>query len=159
MSVKLRNPQFEGQTKTKLGNTEIRSFVERATNDKLAEWLEEHPSESKAIVTKSTQAANARMAARQARDLTRRKSLLESSRNHAVDWPAKLAGPIRLGRSTKDDYGAAQLVVEHNERLPDGVHNRFSKCTGALQIGQLFIEHGWPPSNPTPPFSDKEPRR
>ncbi len=79
VSVKLRNPQFEGQTKTKLGNTEIRSFVERATNDKLAEWLEEHPNEAKVIVTKSTQAANARMAARQARDLTRRKSLLESA--------------------------------------------------------------------------------
>ena len=46
MSVKLRNPQFEGQTKTKLGNTEIRSFVERATNEKLAEWLEEHPTEA-----------------------------------------------------------------------------------------------------------------
>src|SRR4029077_9982064 len=59
VSVKLRDPQFEGQTKTKLGNTEIRSFVERATNTKLAEWLEEHPVEAKTIVTKSTQAANA----------------------------------------------------------------------------------------------------
>ena len=59
VSVKLRNPQFEGQTKTKLGNTEIRSFVEQATNEKLAEWLEEHPNEAKAIVTKSTQAAHA----------------------------------------------------------------------------------------------------
>jgi DNA gyrase subunit B len=86
VSVKLRNPQFEGQTKTKLGNTEIRSFVERATNEKLAEWLEEHPNEAKAIVTKSTQAAHARMAARQARDLTRRKSLLESAL-----MPGKLA--------------------------------------------------------------------
>ncbi len=86
VSVKLRNPQFEGQTKTKLGNTEIRSFVEKATNDKLAEWLEEHPAEAKTIVTKSTQAAHARMAARQARDLTRRKSLLESAL-----MPGKLA--------------------------------------------------------------------
>src|SRR5262249_52936474 len=71
VSVKLRNPQFEGQTKTKLGNTEIRSFVERVTNEKLAEWLEEHPSEGRAILTKATQAARARVAARQARDLTR----------------------------------------------------------------------------------------
>src|SRR4029078_11686462 len=69
VSVKLRSPQFEGQTKTMLGNTEIRSFVERVTNEKLADWLEEHPGEAKAIVTKSTQAAHARMAARQARDL------------------------------------------------------------------------------------------
>jgi len=86
VSVKLRNPQFEGQTKTKLGNTEIRSFVERVTNDKLAQWLEEHPAEGKAIMTKATQAARARVAARQARDLTRRKSLLESA-----SMPGKLA--------------------------------------------------------------------
>ncbi|HEX5094467.1 MAG TPA: DNA topoisomerase (ATP-hydrolyzing) subunit B [Acidimicrobiia bacterium] len=86
ISVKLRSPQFEGQTKTKLGNTEIRSFVERVTNDKLAEWLEEHPAEAKAIVSKSQQSARARVAARQARDLTRRKSLLESA-----SMPGKLA--------------------------------------------------------------------
>jgi DNA gyrase subunit B len=86
ISVKLRNPQFEGQTKSKLGNTEIRSFVERVTNAKLADWLEEHPTEGKAIVTKSLQAARARVAARQARDLTRRKSLLESA-----SMPGKLA--------------------------------------------------------------------
>ncbi len=86
VSVKLRSPQFEGQTKTKLGNTEIRSFVERVTNEKLAEWLEEHPPEARAIVQKSLQAARARVAARQARDLTRRKSLLESA-----SMPGKLA--------------------------------------------------------------------
>jgi DNA gyrase subunit B len=86
VSVKLRNPQFEGQTKTKLGNTEIRSFVERVTNEKLADWLEEHPTEGRAILTKATQAARARVAARQARDLTRRKSLLESA-----SMPGKLA--------------------------------------------------------------------
>jgi DNA gyrase subunit B len=86
ISVKLRSPQFEGQTKTKLGNTEIRSFVERVTNEKLADWLEEHPAEGKTIVQKSLQAARARVAARQARDLTRRKSLLESA-----SMPGKLA--------------------------------------------------------------------
>jgi DNA gyrase subunit B len=102
VSVKLRNPQFEGQTKTKLGNTEIRSFVERATNTKLAEWLEEHPTESKSIVTKSTQAAHARMAARQARDLTRRKSLLESAL-----MPGKLADC-----STRNAEEAELFIVE-----------------------------------------------
>ena len=86
ISVKLRNPQFEGQTKTKLGNTEIRSFVERVTNDKLAQWLEEHPTEGRASVQKALQASRARIAARQARDLTRRKSLLESA-----SMPGKLA--------------------------------------------------------------------
>jgi DNA gyrase subunit B len=86
ISVKLRNPQFEGQTKTKLGNTEMRSMVEKVTNEKLAEWLEEHPAEAKQVMAKAMQAQRARMAARQARDLTRRKSLLESSA-----MPGKLA--------------------------------------------------------------------
>jgi DNA gyrase subunit B len=84
--VKLREPQFEGQTKTKLGNTEMRSFVETTVNASLMMWLEEHPGDAKRIVTKCMQAAKARMAARQARDLTRRKGLLESS-----SLPGKLA--------------------------------------------------------------------
>ncbi len=86
ISVKLRNPQFEGQTKTKLGNTEMRSIVEKATNDLLGQWFEEHPNEGRVIVQKSMQAARARQAARQARELTRRKSLLESA-----GLPGKLA--------------------------------------------------------------------
>ena len=86
VSVKLREPQFEGQTKTKLGNTDMRSFVETTVNDKLMTWLEEHPGDAKRIVTKGSQAAKARLAARQARDLTRRKGLLESS-----SLPGKLA--------------------------------------------------------------------
>src|SRR5438128_3359816 len=86
VSVKLRNPQFEGQTKAKLGNTEMRSAVEKAANEKLGDWLEEHPSEARQVLNKATQAARARVAARQARDLTRRKSLLESAA-----MPGKLA--------------------------------------------------------------------
>ena len=86
VAVKLAEPQFEGQTKTKLGNTEMRSFVETTVNEHLMIWLEEHPGEAKRIVTKGQQAAKARMAARQARDLTRRKGLLESS-----SLPGKLA--------------------------------------------------------------------
>lgn len=86
ISVKLREPQFEGQTKTKLGNTEIRSFVQSAITTGLAEFLEEHPKAARAIITKSTQAAKARMAARKARELTRRKGLLDSS-----TLPGKLA--------------------------------------------------------------------
>src|SRR5512132_3362202 len=86
VSVKLRDPQFEGQTKTKLGNAFIRSFVETTVNAKLAEWLEEHPGDGKRIVTKGASAAKARLAAKQARDLTRRKSFLESG-----SLPGKLA--------------------------------------------------------------------
>src|SRR5450631_3965772 len=77
--VKLAEPQFEGQTKTKLGNTEAKSFVQRICNDHLRDWFERNPGEAKDIITKATQASRARIAARQARDLTRRKGLLESS--------------------------------------------------------------------------------
>jgi DNA gyrase subunit B len=84
--VKLAEPQFEGQTKTKLGNTEAKSFVQKACNDHLRDWFDRNPGEAKDIITKATQAARARIAARQARDLTRRKGLLESS-----SLPGKLA--------------------------------------------------------------------
>src|SRR5690606_38400615 len=79
ISVKLADPQFEGQTKTKLGNTEAKSFVQRVANEHLRDWFERNPGEAKDIVTKASQAARARIAARQARDLTRRKTLLEST--------------------------------------------------------------------------------
>jgi len=77
--VKLADPQFEGQTKTKLGNTEAKSFVQKVCNDHLRDWFERNPGEAKDIITKAAQAARARIAARQARDLTRRKGLLEST--------------------------------------------------------------------------------
>jgi len=86
LSLKLANPQFEGQTKTKLGNSEAKSFVQRTCNEQLKDWFDRNPGEGKAIVIKASQAARARLAARQARDLTRRKGLLESS-----SLPGKLA--------------------------------------------------------------------
>ncbi len=102
LSVKLRNPQFEGQTKTKLGNTEMRSLVEKSTNEKFGDWLEEHPTEARQIVTKVTQAAHARVAARSARDLTRRKSLLETAA-----MPGKLADC-----ASRDPEEAELFIVE-----------------------------------------------
>jgi DNA gyrase subunit B len=86
ISVKLRDPQFEGQTKTKLGNASMRSLVETTVNAAFSTWLEEHPGDAKRIFTKASSAAKARLAARQARDLTRRKSFLESG-----SLPGKLA--------------------------------------------------------------------
>ncbi len=86
ISVKLTEAQFEGQTKAKLGNTEVRSLVSGMVYDKLKEFLEENPGVAKAIYEKATQAARAREAARKARDLVRRKSALETSR-----MPGKLA--------------------------------------------------------------------
>ncbi|MEV6490405.1 DNA topoisomerase (ATP-hydrolyzing) subunit B [Actinoplanes sp. NPDC051633] len=86
ISVKLANPQFEGQTKTKLGNTDMKGFVQKVANDQLADWFERNPAEAKMIITKASQAARARIAAQQARKLARRKSLLESG-----SMPGKLA--------------------------------------------------------------------
>ena len=79
ISVKLKDPQFEGQTKTKLGNSEMKGFVESTVNAKLSEFLGENPAIGKIIVNKCLEASRARAAAKRARDITRRKSLLESS--------------------------------------------------------------------------------
>jgi DNA gyrase subunit B len=102
VSVKLRDPQFEGQTKSKLGNPGMAGFVEAIVNTGLAEFLEENPSEARAVINKAVQAQRAREAARKARDLTRRKSALENS-----TLPGKLADC-----SVKDPSLAELFVVE-----------------------------------------------
>ncbi|HXW67175.1 MAG TPA: DNA topoisomerase (ATP-hydrolyzing) subunit B [Thermoplasmata archaeon] len=86
LSVKVLEPQFEGQTKARLGNSEVKGQVESAVNEKLAEFLEEHPADAQSLVAKAAQAAQAREAARKARELTRRKGLLEGG-----GLPGKLA--------------------------------------------------------------------
>src|SRR6187397_963119 len=102
ISVKLRNPQFEGQTKTKLGNPPIESLVKQVVNQKLAEFLEENPQDARQIITKTISASRARQAARKARELTRRKSALES-----MSLPGKLADC-----SIKDPESAELFIVE-----------------------------------------------
>jgi DNA gyrase subunit B len=104
VAVRLKDPQFEGQTKTKLGNVAIRSLVERATNEKLAEWLEENPREANQAIQKATVAARARVAARQARDLTRRKSGLDGA-----GLPGKL-----VDCSSRDPRECELFIVEGN---------------------------------------------
>ena len=100
VSVKLAEPQFEGQTKTKLGNTEAKSFVQKACNDHLRDWFDRNPGEAKEIINKASQAARARIAARQARDLTRRKSLLDST-----------ALPGKLADCQSTDPAACEIYV------------------------------------------------
>ena len=102
ISAKLAEPQFEGQTKTKLGNPGMQSFVQSVVYARLVEFFEENPREAKAVITKAVQAAQARAAARKARDLTRRKSALENSR-----LPGKLADC-----SVKDPSLCEIFVVE-----------------------------------------------
>ena len=114
ISVKLRDPQFEGQTKTKLGNPWVRGLVEQTVNQRLAEFLEENPTDAKQIVTKAVAARNARQAARKARELTRRKSALESS-----------ALPGRLADCQINDPEAAELfLVEGNSAGGSAVEAR-----------------------------------
>jgi DNA gyrase subunit B len=102
ISVKLQNPQFEGQTKGKLGNPQIAGFVEATVNAKLSEFLEENPTDARQIVNKAIAASRARLAARKARELTRRKSALES-----MSLPGKLADC-----SIRDPESAELFVVE-----------------------------------------------
>ena len=102
VAVRLREPQFEGQTKTKLGNPWVRGLVEQAMNQKLAEFLEENPADAKAIVQRAIAASRARHAARKARELTRRKSALESG-----SLPGKLADC-----SIRDPESAELFIVE-----------------------------------------------
>ena len=100
LSVRVKEPQFEGQTKTKLGNTEIRSYVEKALNRKLPEWLERYSPEARRIVDKCVGAAKAREAARKARELTRRKSGLESG-----------GLPDKLADCSSRDPGESELFI------------------------------------------------
>src|SRR5664279_4374659 len=102
ISVKLRNPQFEGQTKTKLGNPGVEGLVQTTVNAQLAQFLEENPQDARAIITKTLAAMRARMAARSARDLTRRKSALEGS-----SLPGKLADC-----TIRDPESAELFIVE-----------------------------------------------
>ncbi|MGH9020737.1 MAG: DNA topoisomerase (ATP-hydrolyzing) subunit B [Acidimicrobiales bacterium] len=104
VSVRLRDPQFEGQTKGKLGNVSIRSLVERATNERLADWLEENPREGSQIVNKAVSASRARVAASHARDLTRRKNALDGA-----GLPGKL-----VDCSSREPRECELFIVEGN---------------------------------------------
>jgi DNA gyrase subunit B len=125
VSVKLRDPQFEGQTKTKLGNTEAKTFVQTMTNDLLAKWFEEHPGEGKDVARKAVSAATARLAARKARDLARsRKGLLGSS-----GLPGKLSDCQSTEPSECELY-----IVEGDSAGGSAKNGRDSKTQAILPI-------------------------
>ena len=124
ISVKLRDPQFEGQTKSKLGNTSIKTLVQKATNEKLAEWFEENPTEANKIVRKAIAAAQARAAAKAARDTVRRKSALAG---------AGLPGKLRdcTGKSPSE---SELFIVEGDSALGSAVNARNPVTQAILPI-------------------------
>ncbi len=124
VAVKLREPQFEGQTKAKLGNVPMRSFVQKATNDKLAEWLEENPTEAAKIVKKAQAAAQARMAAKNARNAVRRKTALSGA-----GMPDKLKDC-----STRNPDEAEIFIVEGDSAGGTAVDARDPRTQAILPI-------------------------
>ena len=153
VAVKLTNPQFEGQTKTKLGNPSIRSLVERATNEKLSEWLEENPKEATQIVQKAILASQARLAARKARDLTRRKSALEgaglpgklvdcSSRNAAESEIFIVEGNSAGGSAKEARDPRTQAILPIRGKILNVERSRVDKMLGNLEIQALVSAIG-----------------
>jgi len=124
ISVRLREPQFEGQTKAKLGNVTMRSLVERTTNEKLAEWIDENPKEASQIVQKALLAQRARLAARNARDLTRRKSALDGA-----GLPGKL-----VDCSSRDARESELFIVEGNSAAASARDARDPRTQAILPI-------------------------
>lgn len=124
VSVKLTEPQFEGQTKTKLGNTEAKAFVQRVVNDQLGDWLERNPVQAKEVVRKAIQAASARLAARKAREATRRKGLLESG-----GMPGKLRDC-----SSRDPVVSEIYIVEGDSAGGSAVRGRDPETQAILPL-------------------------
>ena len=150
ISVKLREPQFEGQTKTKLGNSEITGFVNAAVSQRLAEYLEEHPTEARAICGKAINAAQARQAARKARDLARRKGAMDSdqpprqARRLLRPRPrlhGDLPGGGRLGRRLGDHGPPVELPGDPAPARQDHQRREGPDRQGPLQHGDPGHHH------------------
>ena len=124
ISVKLTEPQFEGQTKTKLGNTETKAFVQRVVNDQLGDWMARNPGQAKEIGKKAIAAATARLAARKAREATRRKSLLESG-----GMPGKLRDC-----SSKDPERSEIFIVEGDSAGGSAMRGRDPETQAILPL-------------------------
>ncbi len=153
ISVKLGEPQFEGQTKTKLGNTEAKTFVQRVVNERLGDWLGEHPNEARDIVRKAISAAAARMAARKAREATRRKGLLESGgmpgklkdcqSNNPVECEIFIVeGDSAGGSAVRGRNPRTQAILPIRGKILNVERARLDRALGNQEIGALITAFG-----------------
>ena len=153
ISVKLTEPQFEGQTKTKLGNTEAKTFVQRVVNDQLGDWLERNPGQAKEVVRKAIQAAAARMAARKAREATRRKGLLESggmpgklrdcsSRNPEVSEIYIVEGDSAGGSAVRGRDPETQAILPLRGKILNVEKARLDKALANTEVQALITAFG-----------------
>jgi DNA gyrase subunit B len=153
ISVKLGEPQFEGQTKTKLGNTVAKSFVHTVVNDRLGDWLDSHPNEARDVIRKSVQAAAARMAARKAREATRRKGLLESggmpgklkdcqSNNPAECEVFIVEGDSAGGSAVRGRNPRTQAILPIRGKILNVERARLDKALGNQEVQALITAFG-----------------
>ncbi|MBK7721834.1 MAG: DNA topoisomerase (ATP-hydrolyzing) subunit B [Austwickia sp.] len=153
ISVKLGEPQFEGQTKTKLGNSEVKGFVQSALSDRLGDWLERHPTEGREIVRKAIQASAARLAARKAREATRRKGLLESgglpgklkdcqSKDPSISEVYIVEGDSAGGSATQGRNPINQAILPIRGKILNVEKARIDKILGNTEIQALISGFG-----------------
>ncbi len=153
ISVKLGEPQFEGQTKTKLGNTEAKTFVQKVVFDQLGDWLEKHPGEAKDVIRKAIQASAARLAARKAREATRRKGLLESNslpgklRDCQTNNPAEaevfiVEGDSAGGSAVRGRNPHTQAILPIRGKILNVERARLDRALSNNEVGALITAFG-----------------
>ncbi|WP_084099900.1 DNA topoisomerase (ATP-hydrolyzing) subunit B [Demequina sp. NBRC 110051] len=153
ISVKLGEPQFEGQTKTKLGNTEAKTFVQKMVGERMGDWFDAHPNEAKEIIRKALQASQARLAARKAREATRRKGLLESggmpgklrdcsSKDPSISEIFLVEGDSAGGSAVRGRNPATQAILPLRGKVLNVERARLDRALGNAEIQALFTAFG-----------------
>ena len=153
ISIKLTEPQFEGQTKTKLGNTEAKSFVQRVVGDQLTDWFDRNPTQARDVIRKAIQASAARIAARKAREQTRRKGLLEgggmpgklkdcSSRNPSESEIFLVEGDSAGGSAVQGRDPATQAILPLRGKILNVEKARLDRALGNAEIQAMITAFG-----------------
>ena len=153
VSIKMGEPQFEGQTKTKLGNSEAKTFVQRVVRDEFGHWMESNPVQAKDVVRKASQAAQARLAARKAREATRRKGLLEAggmpgklkdcqSRDPAISEVFIVEGDSAGGSATQGRNPHTQAILPLRGKILNVEKARLDRALGNAEIQAMITAFG-----------------